>query len=738
MAKSVRRIAHGIAFAAMLAWSGFAPASAWAAGGLPDGRVYEQVSPVEKGGNQAGASGGLSSGTSVSTGSALATADGNGVLYTTSGPLLGAHAGSHATFVSRRSANGWSTSDPFPGALTYLKVGQGQFSFLPSANLSHMFFFAPESLAPGDVATEEGTSSNVFVSTEGAPAEWVGRPTIPDPTPALGSVKAGSMTLAGGSSNLTTVYFDYCGTLVEQDASRAQNGTCESGNPWGFYEWSDGILRAAGELPDHSVSPYGAVSPAEEVGHKFVQPFIFDNQISADGSKAFFLSPDPGAHEACENAEYEKEHPGACLAQLYVRETEGEGISATHRTVLVSRSVLPGHQGQPAPQGPTPFRIPAVLGGNSGFTSYVYASSDGSQALFLSTDRLAKSTAEEEPSGTGPWMYDFDTGTGSLTYLPGVTDGVGGTAAVLAATSDGSRFVFAKETPQGQAVELDLWSGGQVTKIASLPIPSVRTGTNECAGEACVTVAPARAAAEGSVFVFESDSPIGEGKFNNGGGFEQIYRYDATSGGLSCVSCPPAGIVPSGAASLSNDNSLENRGTVVDSRGVSSDGSRVFFDTPDPLVPQDLNGTRDVYEWENGKIYLISSGTSPNPSLYLDSSGNGENVFFATTDGLVLSDVDGGYDVYDARVGGGFPESFVPSACCGDTCQALTGPPALPSLAGGTVGASGNLAPTPAQTPAKPKAKQKKKPKRHRVGKHKRKARKSRAGKSSSKTRGGR
>jgi hypothetical protein len=41
---------------------------------------------------------------------------------------------------------------------------------------------------------------------------------------------------------------------------------------------------------------------------------------------------------------------------------------------------------------------------------------------------------------------------------------------------------------------------------------------------------------------------------------------------------------------------------------MSDDGSYVFFDTDDALVPQDTNGTQDVYEWEDGHVYLISGG----------------------------------------------------------------------------------------------------------------------------------
>ena len=57
-----------------------------------------------------------------------------------------------------------------------------------------------------------------------------------------------------------------------------------------------------------------------------------------------------------------------------------------------------------------------------------------------------------------------------------------------------------------------------------------------------------------------------------------------------------------------------------------------------------------MYEWENGVVYLISTGKSTANSYPGRLSANGDDVFFATTEGLVPGDTDGAYDVYDARV----------------------------------------------------------------------------------------
>jgi hypothetical protein len=166
---------------------------------------------------------------------------------------------------------------------------------------------------------------------------------------------------------------------------------------------------------------------------------------------------------------------------------------------------------------------------------------------------------------------------------------------------------------------------------------------------------------------------------------------------------------------LSNDD-LEGELRPVDSRGVSSDGSMVFFDSPDPLVAQDTNGVRDVYAWENGHVGLVSAGTGSGNSFFLDNSEDGTDVFFATADGLNPVDTDGGADVYDARTGGITP--VVGAGGCVGECQ---GPPSPAPVFGvpGSFSFAGPGNPALPSTPApvvkskpKPKAKPKVKAKR--------------------------
>ena len=647
---------------------------------LPDGRVYEEASPANKNGNVV-----------VKAFFGLSAEDGNAVVFVGTGGMGAASSSGIGDSVSRRSAAGWQTSSAVSPALgNVAPLSRPPLTLVPSQDFSRFLFGASAPYVSAE-PLEALESVNIFLSSDPTmEPEWVGQPTAQtpgfNPLPPPGqNVGLHDYLIAGATPSLSSVYFTYSGTLIPQDAPRTPNvgdGKALRTDAWGFYEWSAGRLSEAGVLPNGTLDPFGAI-PAALAGANnfqrvFANPFdqaqTLDNEISTDGKRAFFVSPDPVASTVTDAPECAEAGPCTSAApELYVRETGPDG---TKNTVLVSQSQLPGHEGEEAPDGPTkiadapnerfrPERAPAG-------ETYVYASPDGSQAFFASVDRLTS----EAPSDGSVKEYDFNVDTGSLTYLPGVT------GPVVTSANDGSSFIF--ENTAATPAELDLWrrgaGGGHVTTIAQLPVEP---------GPA-LDVDGARATADGSAFVFRTNSSL-PGGFNNSGGSMQVYRFESATEHLDCVSCPPAGITPSGDARVSYNNAgtgitgSENGGngdpmSTLDTRALSADGSRVFFDTPAPLVPQDSNEQRDVYEWENGKVFLVSSGKSNEESIFLDASANGNDVFFKTSLGLVPGDRDTGYDVYDARVprpGDNPPPSAVP--CQGDVCQ---GPPSVPFLLG--------------------------------------------------------
>lgn len=107
-------------------------------------------------------------------------------------------------------------------------------------------------------------------------------------------------------------------------------------------------------------------------------------------------------------------------------------------------------------------------------------------------------------------------------------------------------------------------------------------------------------------------------------------------------------------------------------RAITDDGRYVFFTTGEPLVPEDTNGVFDAYQYDvqSGEASLLSSGTSPSGSFFMDASSDGTDVFFITREQLSAWDNDPAYDLYDARAGGGFPEPPPPRpVCSGDSCR---------------------------------------------------------------------
>jgi hypothetical protein len=680
--------------------------------GLPDSRLYEQVTPPFKNGNYFDAQLHLTYG--------LASADGNAVVYPMSGAVGEASSGMVTEFASKRTtAHGWQTVSTTPRATEAITLFSAPWAMVPSADFTRFLFASQTSFVKGD-----SSGVNIFLS-EGPFAEpaWLGRPLVATPIPSIGSVSVFGYMVAGQSPDLGTVYFAYRGTLVAEDASREQHVAPRKGNrsddPWGFYEWHAGQLVSGGELPGGGFNPFGAVPAAIagesdfERGQQDTQAETIDNEVSEDGSRAYFVSPDPDASAVSDTFWCETEPP--CSAEppeLYLREP---GPGESKASVLVSASELSGHEGEAAPDGVVNMpNATTQIGGGGTTGTDIYASPDGSQAFFASKDRLTTAA----PANSEIKIYDYAVPSGSLTYLPGVT------APIAQVSSDGSEALFESATSSPR--QLELWhegsGGGSVEPIAEL-------------GESQVNVNGAHVSEDGSVVVFRTNAPI-PGGFNNTGGFNQIYRYDVPSDTLNCVSCPPKGVTPSGSARNSYDNSQEGTFngsnedplTTIEARGMSADGSRVFFDTPDALVPQDTNRLRDVYEWEQGVVYLISSGASTEETFYLDNGADGGDVFFATDSGLVAADTDEAYDVYDARIprpGDNLSAGAVP--CKGAVCQ---GPPSVPQLLGApaseTFTGAGNVT---SQRQATHKAKPKKKAKPKNKTRSRKKARVKRKGK---------
>ena len=195
----------------------------------------------------------------------------------------------------------------------------------------------------------------------------------------------------------------------------------------------------------------------------------------------------------------------------------------------------------------------------------------------------------------------------------------------------------------------------------------------------------------------------------------EVFEYDLQTGSLACASCNPSGTRPVGQSNLSLIR--PQAGTALappfpqPENLLAGGEGRLFFESQDALTPTDTNGNiQDVYEWTpagvggctraRGCVGLISSGQSPNDSMFLNATPSGSDVFFVTRERLVPEDQDDLLDVYDARQSGGF-ERTAGASCEGEGCRGslseargIFGAPASVTFSG-----AGNLAPAAAMKP---------------------------------------
>jgi hypothetical protein len=213
----------------------------------------------------------------------------------------------------------------------------------------------------------------------------------------------------------------------------------------------------------------------------------------------------------------------------------------------------------------------------------------------------------------------------------------------------------------------------------------------------------------------------------------EVYVYDAVTEKLVCASCDPSGARPVGPADLGGRerDAATQLGVspFYPPRNLSESGGRLFFQSRDPLVLHDTDEQLNVYEWEQpaspaeaaagensctqagGCTLPISDVAGDYKSHFMDASPSGKDAFIVTADQLVPSDTDTREDVYDVRVGGGFPVTPAATVCnteaaCKSPVSPQPGVFAPPASA--TFSGPGNITPAVAPPPpavVKPKAK---------------------------------
>jgi hypothetical protein len=442
------------------------------------------------------------------------------------------------------------------------------------------------------------------------------------------------LAFAGGSTGLGDVFFEGNDALT----AGAADGGPEQNN---LYASVGGRLSLVNVLPDggsEANATFGARS-GEVLANGIEALPDLSHVVSADGSRAFWTELNTG--------------------DLFVSEAMGGG---GWRSVEVDASQNPS-----APEG----------GGGQFWT----ASEDGSRVFFTDGRRLtADSTAVEGE----PDLYEYDVESGQLTDLTVDGGGHAGVEGVLGESEDGSYVYFAAkgllaDNANGEGMVASAGGPNLYVWHEGLGLRFITTLSSDDAGDWSPGLGyrTAQVTPSGGSLVFMSDDQSVEGYSPD---VQAVYVYEYRSDRLFCASCDTE-------YSSSEVTNLSHLGSFLPVSWsatylpdwMSEDGGRVFFDSTLPLVPEDTNGKPDVYEWERegtgsceeskGCLFLLSRGASTSASWLAGESADGGDVFVISRAQLAPEDHDEAYNLFDARVGGVQPVSE--PECAGTGCQGL-------------------------------------------------------------------
>jgi DNA-binding beta-propeller fold protein YncE len=660
--------------------------------GPPDGRAYEQVTPIDKNGNNAGGLEYL----------LKAAADGSAETYfITAGGSTEGGGQLFPSYAALRGSGGWVSH-----------------SFLPSSTFGHRARVIGWS--------EDLRRDYVLVWESGEEA------TLYEEELASGAMRAisggihrpGGGFFIGEGTNFAGESADGDQMLFESDVALTA-GAVEGARNLYLWDRGEGSLTLVDRLPDETTPNGGAFAgswawpngnPKEggSLGGIYTQNL---HVLSEDGSTAFFTS--------------------FSVNQLFARTGLGTPGAETIRVSASQKTNGTGSGGKD-PRGPKK-------------ATFMEATPDGRHVFFTSQEELTNdATTGSEDQGND--LYRYDTESGQLVDLaPDPGDAHGAEVRVmLGSSADGSDVYFVANgvlaegasagnctaSPptgnwQGQGTcNVYLWHEGQVSLVSRINEHSDALDwmPGNATGSTIQGMKTGRVSANGTLLFASRLSLTGYDSKGN----RELYRYEPGAS-LQCVSCNPTGAAPpaeGGGASVQSIPAAFVKPLTPNAfwiRNLSTDGKRVFFDSTEQLVATDLNGVTDVYEWEakgsgscqsdtqdGGCLYLVSSGEGKDPSYFSDASKSGDDAFFFTGESLVRQDTDQLYDVYDARVDGGIAaQNQVPSSPCeGEACKGPA-PTAPASATAGSASFSGPGDPSPER---KHRHKKKKHAKKHHKG----------------------
>jgi hypothetical protein len=682
-----------------------------AAAFLPDCRAYEMVSPVDKNGGDI-----IISGRYV----IQVSPDGERIAYETLPSFAGQPSNiSPNQYLATRDADSWSSEGnhpPISGETTpgvQFGYAREYIAFSPDLCSSWLVDYqTPSAAADGQLGYRNLIRrQNCAPGIGGLEALTPEPPVLPPGTP---DAYVTTESVQGYSDDASHQVF--VANVALPHTPEAAPGTSAQ-----IYDRFEGELSVVSILPGGLADGAGA-----RVGSGWNANL--QNAVSKDGSRVYWTSGTGG--------------------KIYLRSHPEQGVVADECT--------------------EPSKACTVAVSPTGNALFWAASSDGSKALY-SEGNLSTGEAK---------LYEFEQGAPERRQIAKNVYGVLGNADDLSHVYFVSTDALPAAGPNSEEEEavagepnLYLDQEGTLAFVGTLSEKDLG-GTEPGAiaeGYDLVSLSSrqrsTRVSPDGEHIAFQSRAPLTG--FDNtdasGKPAVEVFTYEA-GGELHCVSCNPSGaqpqteeLLPPFVARWARDPSKTLirvaawipgwERALYDSKVLSDSGGRLFFNSYDALLPRDGNGEMDVYEWEapgegsctskssafhasnGGCIYLISTGESPFESEFWGASPDGEDVFFITESSLVPQD-PGLVDLYDARVGGGFPAPEAQADCEGEACQSAAPAPQFSTPGSSSFSGPGNLA-------AKPKPRKCPKGKRRVTRKGKSRCVKRKAGKQGNRRRAG-
>ncbi len=661
---------------------------------LPDCRAFELVSPVDKDGGSIAV---LGSDEVVRPARLDQAAVDGGLVTYSSQRAFGAPTSAPYTsqYLSARGAGGWSTEaiTPPQEGIEPLESRDAHYkAFTEDLCSGWTIQGGKPLLAPGAIAEYPNLyrRQNCGAGTGGFEALSTAEPKV-DPSE-FGSGQAFQSfppTVKGISADGSLAVFASPGALTASLEEVEEGKATTEASLYAHTRGATGLVAIC-VLPNGSTYPGECVLGSGTSGKSVRGDSVF-NAVSIDGRRVFWSAAKSG-----EGKIYLRANPTAA-------KSASAGCEADRACTV------------------------ALSTGQSFFWG---AAADGTRAIY------SEGSLKDNEGEADLWEAEVEeTGGGLSVHRHRFAREVGG---VVGMSEDASRvYLVSREaltaTPNSEgksavpgALNLFLYRAPEEGKAASFAFLGTLSGADRGGGEeGAASEEPylrvSRVSADGMHVAFMSRASLTG--FDNtdqasGEADSEVYLYDAADARLTCVSCNPAGARPAGR--IIQQEGIVNGPIAAQipgweynlhaSRVLSDDGNRLFFESFEPLVLRDTNGTQDVYEWERGgssqagcealgaELYvsasagclsLISSGQSPSDSAFVDASADGRDVFFTTASSLLPQD-PGLVDVYDAREGGGFPQPTQAAACEGEACQSPRGGPEDPTPASAAFEGPGN------------------------------------------------